>query len=193
MKLGLVRPTEQLKGQRLCFVIFAICLSARFIEYFLIETDKRAIGENVFHKIFGIVILAAALKVTDIKWRDIGFQRDGSVSGIFEGYAAGKRLLLPFVWAGVGASDSARRPRAFGAVYQRLLVDRFSDKKYWLRFLRAVRSVQCYQCMDGGGRFSRTVYPNALCCKAVYGSEYDCCVFIWRLAHSHAAQKLYER
>ena len=38
MKLGLVRPTEQLEGHRLCFVIFAICLSARFIEYFLIET-----------------------------------------------------------------------------------------------------------------------------------------------------------
>ena len=89
MKLGLVRPTEQLKGQRLCFVIFAICLSARFIEYFLIETDKRAIGENVFHKIFGIVILAAALKVTDIKWRDIGFQRDGSVSGILKGMLLG--------------------------------------------------------------------------------------------------------
>ena len=74
MKIRLVRPTEQLKGQRLCFAIFAICLSARFIEYFLIETDKTAIGENVFHKIFGIVILAAVLKVTDIKWRDIGFQ-----------------------------------------------------------------------------------------------------------------------
>lgn len=89
MKLGLVRPTEQLEGHRLCFVIFAICLSARFIEYFLIETDKTAIGENVFHKIFGIVILAAALKVTDIKWRDIGFQRDGSVSGIFKGVLLG--------------------------------------------------------------------------------------------------------
>lgn len=55
MKIRLVRPTEQLKGQRLCFVIFAICLSARFIEYFLIETDKTAIGENVFHKILGII------------------------------------------------------------------------------------------------------------------------------------------
>lgn len=89
MKIRLVRPTEQLKGQRLCFAIFAICLSARFIEYFLIETDKTAIGENVFHKIFGIVILAAVLKVTDIKWRDIGFQRDGSVSGILKGMLLG--------------------------------------------------------------------------------------------------------
>ena len=89
MRIRLVRPTEQLKGQRLCLVIFAICLSARFIEYFLIETDKTAIGENVFHKIFGIVILAAVLKVTDIKWRDIGFQRGGSVSGILKGMLLG--------------------------------------------------------------------------------------------------------
>ena len=89
MKIRLIGPTEQLKGQRLCFVIFAICLLARFIEYFLIETDKTAIGENVFHKIFGIVILAAALKVLDLKWRDIGFQRDGSVSGILKGMLLG--------------------------------------------------------------------------------------------------------
>lgn len=61
MKIRLVRPAKQLKGQRLCFAIFAMCLSARFIEYFLIETDKTAIGENVLHKILGIVILAAAL------------------------------------------------------------------------------------------------------------------------------------
>lgn len=92
MKIRLVRPTEQLKGQHLCFAIFAICLSARFIEYFLIETDKTAIGENVLHKIFGIVILAAALKVIDLKWRDIGFQRDGFVSGILKGMLLGRAL-----------------------------------------------------------------------------------------------------
>lgn len=77
------------KGQRLCFAIFAICLLARFIEYFLIETDKTAIGENVLHKILGIIILAAALKGIDLKWRDIGFQRDGFISGIIKGILLG--------------------------------------------------------------------------------------------------------
>lgn len=33
--------------------------------------------------------MAAVLKVTDIKWRDIGFQRDGSVSGILKGMLLG--------------------------------------------------------------------------------------------------------
>jgi hypothetical protein len=89
MKIRLVRPAKQLKGQHLCFAIFAICLSARFIEYFLIETDKTAIGENALHKILGIVILAAALKGLKLKWRDIGFQRDGFVSGILKGVLLG--------------------------------------------------------------------------------------------------------
>ncbi len=77
------------KGRRLCFAIFAICLSARFIEYFVIETDKTAIGENVLHKILGIIILTAALKGIDLKWRDIGFQRDGFVNGIMKGILLG--------------------------------------------------------------------------------------------------------
>lgn len=89
MGIRLAKSTEQLKGQHLCFAIFAICISARVIEYFLIETDKTAIGENVLHKILGIVILAAALKGMNLKWRDIGFQRDGFVSGILKGLLLG--------------------------------------------------------------------------------------------------------
>ena len=54
---------------------------------------------------------------------------------------------------------------------------------YRLSFLCAMRCIQYFQCMDGGGRFSRTVYPNALCCKAVYGSEFYRRIFVWRLAY----------
>ena len=39
------------KQTNLCMIIFMLCLSVRFVEYFLIETDKTAIGENVFHKV----------------------------------------------------------------------------------------------------------------------------------------------
>ena len=46
------------KPDHLCIAIFALCLSARFVEYFLIETDKTAIGENVLHKVVGIVCFA---------------------------------------------------------------------------------------------------------------------------------------
>ena len=40
------------KPDHLCIAIFTLCLSVRFVEYFLIETDKTAIGEN--HIGFGI-------------------------------------------------------------------------------------------------------------------------------------------
>lgn len=45
------------KLDSLCIAIFTLCLAARFIEYFLIETDKTAIGENVLHKVVGILLL----------------------------------------------------------------------------------------------------------------------------------------
>ena len=77
------------KPTNLCMIIFMLCLSVRFVEYFLIETDKTAIGENVLHKVIGIILLALALKKINFTWRDIGFQRDGFVSGILKGLLLG--------------------------------------------------------------------------------------------------------
>ena len=77
------------KSTNLCMIIFMFCLSVRFVEYFLIETDKTAIGENVLHKVIGIIFLALALKKINLTWRDIGFQRDGFVSGILKGLLLG--------------------------------------------------------------------------------------------------------
>ena len=33
----------------MCIAVFTFCLLVRLAEYFLIETDKTAIGENVLH------------------------------------------------------------------------------------------------------------------------------------------------
>ena len=71
------------KPDYLCIVIFTLCLSVRFVEYFLIETDKTAIGENVLHKVVGIILLALVLKRVNLSWSNIGFHRNGFVSGIY--------------------------------------------------------------------------------------------------------------
>ena len=84
-----VKVKRCVKGRRLCFAIFAICLSARFIEYFLIETDKTAIGENVLHKAVGIILLAVVIKRTNLTWSDIGFQRNGFAIGVLKGLSLG--------------------------------------------------------------------------------------------------------
>ena len=77
------------KPNNLCIVIFTLCLLVRFVEYFLIETDKTAIGENVLHKVAGIIILALALKRIGLSWSDIGFQRNGFGSSILKGLLLG--------------------------------------------------------------------------------------------------------
>lgn len=73
----------------LCMAVFALCLAVRFAEYFLIETDKTAMGENIVHKAAGILILAGVLKALHLKWSDIGFQRNGFASGILKGLLLG--------------------------------------------------------------------------------------------------------
>ena len=77
------------RSANLCTVIFLLCLSVRFVEYFLIETDQTAIGENVLHKAVGIILLALVLKRVNLSWSDIGFQRDGFISGILKGLLLG--------------------------------------------------------------------------------------------------------
>ena len=77
------------KPTNLCMIIFMLCLSVRFVEYFLIETDKTAIGENVLHKVVGIIILAVILKGSNLTWSDIGFQRNGFAGSILKGLLLG--------------------------------------------------------------------------------------------------------
>ena len=87
------------KQDHLCIAIFTLCLSVRFVEYFLIETDKTAIGENVLHKVVGIIILALVLKRVNLSWSDIGFHRNGFVSGILNGlFWAVFALLFHMAW-----------------------------------------------------------------------------------------------
>ena len=115
------------KPNHLCMIIFMLCLSVRFVEYFLIETDKTAIRENELHKVVGIILLALVLKKVNLTWGDIGFQKNGLVSGILKGLLfmtiedsrsvdsiVGNRLLCCFVWVGIGNFSSARQSCAFG-------------------------------------------------------------------------------
>ena len=83
------RDCRTVAGDHLCIAIFTLCLSVRFVEYFLIETDKTAIGENVLHKAVGIILLALVLKRVNLSWSDIGFHRNGFVSSILKGLLLG--------------------------------------------------------------------------------------------------------
>ena len=86
------------KSESLCITIFMLCLSARFVEYFLIETDRTAIGENVLHKAAGIIILALTLKRVNLTWSDIGFQRNGFVTSMLKGLLLGSVCFAISYW-----------------------------------------------------------------------------------------------
>ena len=86
------------KSDSLCIAIFTLCLAARFIEYFLIETDRTAIGENVLHKAAGIIILALVLKRVNLTWSDIGFQRNGFVTNMLKGLLLGSVCFAISYW-----------------------------------------------------------------------------------------------
>lgn len=84
-----MKIAEKYTPGRLCAAVFALCLLVRSIEYFLIETDKTAIGENFIHKVFGIILLAAVLKLTGLGWGGIGFKQSGIAGGILKGLLLG--------------------------------------------------------------------------------------------------------
>ena len=84
-----MRRTIKCNTIHLCIAVFTFCLLVRFAEYFLIKIDQTAIGENVLHKVVGIIILTFALKRANLSWSGIGFQRNGFVSGILKGLLLG--------------------------------------------------------------------------------------------------------
>ena len=77
-----------------CITLFAICGSARIIEYFVIKTDETIFAENFFHKAFGITVLAIVLHSCGDTWKSIGFIKGKTVSDILKGFLLGGCCFL---------------------------------------------------------------------------------------------------
>jgi membrane protease YdiL (CAAX protease family) len=61
----------------------------RVVELLVIRTDQSIVGEAFIHKLLGIALLAVALWIWRLKWRDIGFRGDKAVRGIAFGLLLG--------------------------------------------------------------------------------------------------------
>lgn len=84
MKEEPVKNAEKIIG-----ISYAICMIVRCFEYFIIRTDETIIAENVFHKVFGIILvigLIVTLKLSTeaigVKWRQSGQILWGFLIGI---------------------------------------------------------------------------------------------------------------
>lgn len=66
-------------------LFFLICFVVRTFEILVIRTDQSIIGEAFINKVFGILLIAVALHILSLKWSDIGFRKDGVLTGMAVG------------------------------------------------------------------------------------------------------------
>ncbi|WP_243009196.1 hypothetical protein [Clostridium sp. AM58-1XD] len=69
--------------------IYGLCFIFRWIEYFIIRTDKTSWGEAILHKIAGIAALCIAVKLLSSSLEYLGFTRKGALKRLFSGLLFG--------------------------------------------------------------------------------------------------------
>lgn len=57
----------------LLFIIYIVLFEIKLFEYMGIRTDQSMIGEAIFHKLAGILILLFIVRYLSLKWSEIGF------------------------------------------------------------------------------------------------------------------------
>jgi len=67
-------------------LIFIICLIVRTLEVIFIRTDETIISECFINKVFGIIVLYITLHLLNLKWKDIGFNKERMLINILKGF-----------------------------------------------------------------------------------------------------------
>lgn len=75
--------------------VYLMCFILHFMEYFLLRTDETFWGEAFIHKLLGIVILFAALKICRLKPTEIGFLKKNILRRLSKGIALGLLVFVP--------------------------------------------------------------------------------------------------
>ena len=75
-------------------IMYLICFVFRILEYFILRTDQTILGEAFIHKLIGIVILFAVMKLFDFKFKEIGFIEDKSILYISKGLIFGSIIFI---------------------------------------------------------------------------------------------------
>lgn len=69
--------------------IYCICFLFRALEYFVLRTDQTVLGEAFVHKLLGIAVLVAYMKLCHFKPREIGFVCPKAMCDLLKGLAFG--------------------------------------------------------------------------------------------------------
>lgn len=69
--------------------IFILCGVVKDIEFMYLKTDQTILAENVICKLFCIGMIATVLALLGMKWRDLGFVKQGCLKGLLYGFSLG--------------------------------------------------------------------------------------------------------
>ena len=75
------------------FIIYLLCFAFRVWEYFALRTDQTFWGEAFVHKLIGIVILCAAVKILPFSFGEIGFAKKCAMRDLIKGLLFGLAIF----------------------------------------------------------------------------------------------------
>ena len=69
--------------------VFILCSAAKDFEFLVLKTDETFLAENIFCKIFAILVISQCLVERKLSWRSIGFRLKGIKKGLILGFSLG--------------------------------------------------------------------------------------------------------
>lgn len=84
------------KSKILCSIllIYMICFGFRGFEYFVLRTDQTFWGEAFIHKLIGIMIFYAVVKMYGMNLKDIGFEKNRVLRNLLKGIGFGLSVFI---------------------------------------------------------------------------------------------------
>lgn len=69
--------------------VFILCSAAMDFEFLVLKTDETFLAENIFCKLFALLMIYLCLEDRKLTWRSIGLRRSGITKGMILGFSIG--------------------------------------------------------------------------------------------------------
>lgn len=69
--------------------VFILCSAAKDFEFLVLKTDETFLAENIFCKLFALLMIYLCLEDRKLTWRSIGLRRSGIAKGMVLGFSLG--------------------------------------------------------------------------------------------------------
>lgn len=87
---GALMLTKKQKNTLLYILfVFILCSAAMDFEFLVLKTDETFLAENIFCKLFALLMIYLCLEDRKLTWRSIGLRRSGITKGMILGFSIG--------------------------------------------------------------------------------------------------------